>query len=91
MIEKLLDIRQAPGAQSALDQMAELLGEGSSATEAMRELEGLVRRATRSGVPEANLHVDPLLARGFITTQAVLEVVVEEVLGSICGEAGTPT
>ena len=30
----------------------------------MRELEGLVRRATRSGVPEANLHVDPLLARG---------------------------
>ena len=78
MIEKLLDIRQASDAQSALGQMAELLGEGSGATEALRELEDLVRRATRSGVPESNLHVDPLLARGLdYYTGAIFEVVVE--------------
>ncbi|MGB2039117.1 MAG: histidine--tRNA ligase [Flavobacteriales bacterium] len=87
MIEKLLDIRQASDAQSALGQMAGLLGEGPSATEALRELEDLVRRASLSGVPESNLHVDPLLARGLdYYTGAIFEVVVEDApVGSICG------
>ena len=87
MIEKLLGIRRASDAQAALDQMAELLGEGSSAAEALRELEDLVRRATLSGVPEAHLHVDPLLARGLdYYTGAIFEVVVEDApVGSICG------
>ncbi|MGB1943996.1 MAG: ATP phosphoribosyltransferase regulatory subunit, partial [Flavobacteriales bacterium] len=87
MIEKLLDIRQASDAQSALGQMAGLLSEGPSATEALRELEDLVRRASLSGVPESNLHVDPLLARGLdYYTGAIFEVVVEDApVGSICG------
>ena len=92
MIEKLLGIRQASDAQAALDQMAELLGEGSSAAEALRELEDLVRRATLSGVPEANLHVDPCLRGGSTTTRGHLRGGGGRApVGSICGEAGTPT